>query len=68
MEKIIHDMKNLNLPIPLPGDKVKLKNDNNNYIFIGINKDNQYILINKDAKQIYNNTFFCENKKIENIN
>ena len=68
MEKIIYDMQNLTLPIPLPGDKIKLINDDNDYVFIGTNKDNKYILINKNAKQIYKNTFICENIKIKNIN
>ena len=67
MDKLVFDLNNLNVSLPLPGDKIKLKNNNDTFIFIGINKENRYILINKNAKQIYGNTFICEYNNLEKI-
>jgi hypothetical protein len=70
MNELVLDLTNLNLfTPPLPVGKIKLKNNNDIFIFIGINKENKYILVNKNAKQIYGNTFVCEYDNIEkNIN
>ena len=57
----------LPLPLPLPGENIKLKDNNNIFIFIGINEENKYILVNKNVKQIYGNTFVCEFDNIDKI-
>lgn len=67
MEKLVINLNNLNISLPLPGDKIKLKNNNDTFIFIGINEENRYILVNKNVKQIYGNTFICEYNNIEKI-
>jgi hypothetical protein len=74
MEKIILEYENLNIKknkiytdLPLPGDKIKLKNNNDIFIFIGINKENKYILVNNNVNQIYGNTFICNDDNIEKI-
>ena len=74
MDKIILEYENLTIKknnmyndLPLPGDKIKLKNNNDIFIFIGINKENKYILVNNNANQIYGNTFICNDDHIEKI-
>ena len=67
MDKLILELDNLHLSLPLPGEKIKLKNNNDIFIFIGINKENKYSLVNKNVKQIYGNTFICEFDNIDKI-
>jgi hypothetical protein len=74
MDKIILEYENLTIKknniysdLPLPGDKIKLKNNNDIFIFIGINKENKYILVNNNVNQIYGNTFICNDDNIEKI-
>jgi hypothetical protein len=59
--------KNIYHNLPLPGENIKLKDNNNIFIFIGINEENKYILVNKNVKQIYGNTFVCEFDNIDKI-
>ena len=59
--------KNIFCNLPLPGEKIKLKNNNDIFIFIGINTENKFILVNKNVKQIYGNTFICEFDNIDKI-
>lgn len=59
--------KNIYNNLPLPGEYVRIKNNNNIFIFIGINEENKYVLVNKNVKQIYGNTFVCEIDNIEKI-
>ena len=59
--------KNIYHNLPLPGEKIKLKNNNDIFIFIGINTENKFILVNKNVKQIYGNTFICEFDNIDKI-
>ena len=71
MNKLIFEFDNCSIMekniLPLPGEKIKLKNNNDIFIFIGINTENKFILVNKNVKQIYGNTFMCEFDNIDKI-
>ena len=71
MDNLITKLNNINIVtnnnLPLPGENIKLKDNNNIFIFIGINEENKYILVNKNVKQIYGNTFVCEFDNIDKI-